>query len=216
MFRRHAAGVAIITANFNGVPFGFTATSVASLSARRPGSRSDMAHTSSSWPAVANTTSSVSNMLGLGEPGLADRFARTSNRFEGDHWALGPHEVPILNDVAGWLIGKVQMRLSFENNAVVVVEVVEGEVGADALRCSTTPAPTASPRRSITRSEPLRRPRGDLLTPMPLRGMGVKCHLGGAEGPLRISCPGRSGRAAPSGPRTVRGWGSPAGARAGP
>jgi flavin reductase (DIM6/NTAB) family NADH-FMN oxidoreductase RutF len=33
--------------------------------------------------------------------------------------------------VAGWLIGKVQMRLSFENNAVVVVEVVEGEVGAD-------------------------------------------------------------------------------------
>ncbi|MCU1522240.1 MAG: flavin oxidoreductase, partial [Arthrobacter sp.] len=36
MFRRHAAGVAIITANHNGVPFGFTATSVASLSAKPP------------------------------------------------------------------------------------------------------------------------------------------------------------------------------------
>lgn len=131
MFRRHAAGVAIITANFNGAPVGFTATSVASLSAKPPRFTFNMARTSSSWPAVANTTYIGVHMLGLENQALADRFARTSNRFEGDHWTLGPHEVPILNDVAGWLIGKVQMRLSFENNAVVVVEVVEGEVGAD-------------------------------------------------------------------------------------
>ena len=131
MFRRHAAGVAIITANYNGVPFGFTATSVASLSAKPPRFTFNMARTSSSWPAVANTTYIGVHMLGLENQQLADRFARTSNRFEGDHWALGPHDVPILSGVAGWLIGKVQMRLSFENNAVVVVEVVEGEVGAD-------------------------------------------------------------------------------------
>ncbi|MET3921892.1 flavin reductase (DIM6/NTAB) family NADH-FMN oxidoreductase RutF [Arthrobacter sp. UYEF20] len=131
MFRRHAAGVAIITANSNGVPFGFTATSVASLSAKPPRFTFNMARTSSSWPAVANTTYIGVHMLGLENQELADRFARTSNRFEGDHWQLGPHEVPILKDVSGWLIGKVQMRLSFENNAVVVVEVVEGEVGED-------------------------------------------------------------------------------------
>ena len=101
MFRRHAAGVAIITANFNGVPFGFTATSVASLSAKPPRFTFNMARTSSSWPAVANTTYIGVHMLGLENQALADRFARTSNRFEGDHWALGPHEVPILNDVAG-------------------------------------------------------------------------------------------------------------------
>ncbi|MCU1553075.1 MAG: flavin oxidoreductase, partial [Arthrobacter sp.] len=93
MFRRHAAGVAIITANYNGVPFGFTATSVASLSAKPPRFTFNMARTSSSWPAVANTTYIGVHMLGLENQDLADRFARTRNRFEGDHWELGPHEV---------------------------------------------------------------------------------------------------------------------------
>jgi len=129
MFRRHAAGVAIITANYNGVPYGFTATSVASLSAKPPRFTFNMARTSSSWPAVANSAYIGVHMLGLENQELAERFARARNRFEGDHWALGPHEVPILKDVSGWLIGKIQMRLSFENNAVVVVEVVAGEVG---------------------------------------------------------------------------------------
>ena len=131
MFRRHAAGVAIITVNYNGVPYGFTATSVASLSAKPPRFTFNMARSSSSWPAVANTTFIGVHMLGLENQELADRFARTKERFAGDHWALGPHEVPILKDVAGWLIGKIQMRLSFENNAVVVVYVVEGVGGED-------------------------------------------------------------------------------------
>lgn len=131
MFRRHAAGVAIITVNFNGKPYGFTATSVASLSAQPPRFTFNMARSSSSWPAVANSSYIGVHMLGLGNRELADRFARARDRFEGDHWAEGPHGVPILKDVAGWLVGKVQMRLSFENNAVVVVEVVDGEVGGD-------------------------------------------------------------------------------------
>ena len=131
MFRRHAAGVAIITVNYNGTPYGFTATSVASLSAQPPRFTFNMARSSSSWPAIANTTHIGVHMLGLDNQELADRFARTKDRFDGDHWELGPHEVPILKDVAGWLIGKIQMRLSFENNAVVVVEVVEGQVGED-------------------------------------------------------------------------------------
>jgi flavin reductase (DIM6/NTAB) family NADH-FMN oxidoreductase RutF len=131
MFRRHAAGVAIITVNYQGEPYGFTATSVASLSAQPPRFTFNMARSSSSWPAVANTTHIGVHMLGLENQELAERFARTKNRFGGDHWELGPHDVPILKDVAGWLIGKIQMRLSFENNAVVVVEVVDGQVGED-------------------------------------------------------------------------------------
>ena len=110
MFRRHAAGVAIITVNYDGVPYGFTATSVASLSAKPPRFTFNMARTSRSWPAVANSAYIGVHMLGLENQELADRFARTRDRFEGDHWALGPHEVPILKDVTGWLIGKIQMR----------------------------------------------------------------------------------------------------------
>ncbi|BCW05518.1 flavin reductase family protein [Paenarthrobacter sp. MMS21-TAE1-1] len=131
MFRRHAAGVAIITANLNGKPFGFTATSVASLSAEPPRFTFNMARSSSSWPAIANANYIGVHMLGLENQALADRFAKTRDRFEGDHWEPGPFDVPILKDVAGWLVGKIQMRLSFENNAVVVVEVVDGQVGDD-------------------------------------------------------------------------------------
>lgn len=131
MFRRHAAGVAIITANLNGKPFGFTATSVASLSAEPPRFTFNMARSSSSWPAVANAEYIGVHMLGLENQALADRFARTRDRFDGDHWEPGPHDVPILKDVSGWLVGKIQMRLSFENNAVVVVEVVDGQVGGE-------------------------------------------------------------------------------------
>jgi flavin reductase (DIM6/NTAB) family NADH-FMN oxidoreductase RutF len=90
-----------------------------------------MARSSRSWPAVANTQYIGVHMLGLENQELAARFASPGNRFEGNHWEIGPHGVPILNDVAGWLIGEVQMRLSFENNAVVVVQVVDGQVGGD-------------------------------------------------------------------------------------
>ncbi len=88
-----------------------------------------MARTSSSWPAVANTNYIGVHMLGLGNRELADRFARSRDRFSGDHWKPGPHGVPLLEGVAAHLIGRISMRLSFENNAVVVAEVEAGEVG---------------------------------------------------------------------------------------
>jgi len=75
MFRRHAAGVAIITVNYKDQPYGFTATSVASLSAQPPRFTFNMARSSRSWPAVANTTYLGVHMLGLDNLQLADRFA---------------------------------------------------------------------------------------------------------------------------------------------
>ena len=88
MFRRHAAGVAIITANLNGKPFGFTATSVASLSAEPPRFTFNMARSSSSWPAVANAEYIGVHMLGLENQALADiaagSFRKTGSMFFGD------------------------------------------------------------------------------------------------------------------------------------
>lgn len=132
VFRRHAAGVAIITSVHEGVQYGFTATSVASLSADPPRFTFNMARSSSSWPAIANSNYIGVHMLGLQNRALADRFARTKDRFEGDHWAEGPHGVPILKDVQAWLVGRIIMRVSFENNAVVVAEVTDGSVEDDA------------------------------------------------------------------------------------
>jgi flavin reductase (DIM6/NTAB) family NADH-FMN oxidoreductase RutF len=132
VFRRHAAGVAILTGEYEGKPFGFTATSVASLSAEPPRFTFNMARSSSSWPAVANSNYIGVHILGQDNRGLADRFARTKDRFSGDHWEAGPYGVPLLKDVHAYLVGKIQMRVSFENNAVVIVEVVEGSLGDEA------------------------------------------------------------------------------------
>lgn len=131
VFRRHAAGVAILTVNYGGRPFGFTATSVASLSAEPPRFTFNMSRTSSSWPAVANSTYLGVHMLGLENRELAERFARTKDRFSGDHWETGPCGVPLLKDVPAYLVGRIELRLSFENNAIVVVEVVDGSLGEE-------------------------------------------------------------------------------------
>lgn len=148
VFRRHAAGVAIITAVYEDVPYGFTATSVASLSAEPPRFTFNMARSSSSWPAVANSNYVGVHMLGLENRALADRFARTKDRFGGDHWEPGPEGVPILKDVQAWLVGKIMMRVSFENNAVVVAEVTGGSL-------ADSGAPLLYHGGRYTRPEPL-------------------------------------------------------------
>ncbi|GGC94435.1 flavin-dependent reductase [Tersicoccus solisilvae] len=125
-FRRHAAGVAIITAMRDGVPYGFTATSVASLSAEPPRLTFNMALTSSSWPAVEAATHLGVHFLGVANQRLADRFARTRDRFDEHNWDLGPLGVPILHDVRGWLVGLIEARMPFDNNAVVVARIVDG------------------------------------------------------------------------------------------
>lgn len=128
VFRRHAAGVAIITAYLDGKPYGFTATSLASLSATPPRFTFNMAQTSSSWPAIARAKFIGVHVLGLENQELADRFARTKDRFEGSHWLLGEHGVPVLKDVPGWLIGRIEARFPFDQNAVVVAQVVGGQI----------------------------------------------------------------------------------------
>ena len=130
-FRHHAAGVAILTAVWDGVPYGFTATSLASLSADPPRFTFNMALSASSWPAVANGEYVGVHLLGLDHAGLATRFARGPDRFSGDHWEPGPFGIPLLKDVRGWLLGRILLRLSFGSNAVVVAEVVDGGIGPD-------------------------------------------------------------------------------------
>src|SRR5258708_1588182 len=75
-FRRHAAGVAIITAlTPDGTPVGFTATSVASLSAVPPLATFNIARSASSWSAIADTDRVVIHMLGVRNRDVAQKLA---------------------------------------------------------------------------------------------------------------------------------------------
>ncbi len=132
-FRRHAAGVAAVTArDTNGKPVGFTATSLASLSAVPPLATFNMARSASSWPAIAETDRLVIHMLGARNRSLAEIMSGdNASRFVGQHWHEGEHGLPILDNVTTWMVGRVIERFIVHNSVVVVVQIESGEVGAD-------------------------------------------------------------------------------------
>lgn len=130
-FRRHAAGVAAITSlGQDGRPVGFTATSLASLSAVPPMATFNMAQVASAWPAMTPGNRVVIHMLGAGTRHLAELMAADNSvRFQGDHWSPGPHGLPVLHGVTAWMVAKIVEVHPVRNNAVVIVEVEEGETG---------------------------------------------------------------------------------------
>jgi flavin reductase (DIM6/NTAB) family NADH-FMN oxidoreductase RutF len=130
-FRRHAAGVVVITAvTAEGKPVGFTATSLASLSAVPPLATFNMAKTASAWPAIVGTDYVAIQTMGARTRHRAERMSGAHDlRFEGDHWTSGPHGLPILTGVTSWMIGRIVERFEVANSAVVVVQIEEGALG---------------------------------------------------------------------------------------
>ncbi|MEN9619929.1 MAG: hypothetical protein RL499_122 [Actinomycetota bacterium] len=130
-FRRHAAGVAVITAlTPEGTPVGFTATSLASLAAEPPLATFNMARTASSWPAIEHTERVAIHMLGQEDFDVAKIMAGdNARRFDGDHWEPGPHGLPILKNVTAWMVGTIVARTFVANNAMVAVQIDEGALG---------------------------------------------------------------------------------------
>ena len=132
-FRRHAAGVAVVTAlDAQGTPVGFTATSLASMSAVPPLATFNMAKSASSWPAINETERVVIHLLGLRNRELAERLSGpNTERFVGDHWRVGPYGLPVLNNVTSWMVGRIVERVTVHNAAVVVAQIEGGGLGED-------------------------------------------------------------------------------------
>lgn len=132
-FRRHAAGVAVVTGRTPaGVPVGFTATSLASLAAVPPLATFNMARISTAWPAVDGTDHVLVHLLGSRNRALADRLSGPhEERFAGDHWHPGPLGLPLLDDVPAWMLGRIVERVPVADNAVVVVRIEDGGLGEE-------------------------------------------------------------------------------------
>ncbi|MDP3209014.1 MAG: flavin reductase family protein [Rhodoglobus sp.] len=132
-FRRHAAGVAAVTSRApDGQPVGFTATSLASLAAAPPLATFNMARISSAWPAMTIGNHVAIHMLGARSKRHADRMAADNAlRFDGEHWKTGPHELPILDGVTAFMVGRIVSVLPVNENAVIVVEIEGGDQGED-------------------------------------------------------------------------------------
>lgn len=132
-FRRHAAGVAVVTGRTpDGSPVGFTATSLASLAAVPPLATFNMARVATAWPAVEHTDHVLVHLLGSRNRALAERLSGPHEaRFAGDHWRPGPLDLPLLDDVPAWMLGRIVERVPVADNAVVVVQIVDGGLGPD-------------------------------------------------------------------------------------
>ncbi len=132
-FRRHAAGVAAVTAlDPDGRPVGFTATSLASLAAVPPLATFNMAQIASAFKAMTVGNHVAIHTLGPRTRHLAQKLAADNAvRFDGDHWTPGPYGVPILAGVTSWLLGRVLEVHPVANNAVVVVQIETGALGPE-------------------------------------------------------------------------------------
>ncbi|MCI0384246.1 flavin reductase family protein [Streptomyces sp. CNQ085] len=129
VFRRHAAGVAVITAHGHGRPAGFTATSLASVAAEPPLISFNIATSSSVWPVVAEAEHVGVHILGEHQRELADTFARPgADRFAPPtRWRRGPHGAPVLEGVLAWTVCAVVARVPTGDHRVVLAEVVAGD-----------------------------------------------------------------------------------------
>ena len=136
-FRRLGAGISVITLlKKDGSPTGFTATSVASLSASPPMATFNMSQTASSWASISPDATVLIHMLSVENRALAEKMAGEANqRFVGDHWSPGPDGLPLLNDTHAWLHARVVQTMEVDFSATVAVRILAGGLGtpADAL-----------------------------------------------------------------------------------
>ncbi len=129
VFRKHAAGVAVITARGEAGPVGFTATSLASVSAEPPMLSFAVGTHSSTWPAIAAGDHVGVHVLGEHQRELAATFARSgADRFGPDTaWREGPEGVPVLEGVPAWTVCKVVARVPAGDHRIVVAELLAGD-----------------------------------------------------------------------------------------
>ncbi|WJV50436.1 flavin reductase family protein [Streptomyces flavofungini] len=127
-FRRHAAGVAVITARGTG-PVGFTATSLTSVSAEPPMVSFGIGTGASSWPAIAVAEHVGVHILGEHQQELAATFARSgADRFGAPtRWFDGPEGVPVLDGVLAWMVCRIVARVPAGDHRVVLAEAVAGD-----------------------------------------------------------------------------------------
>ncbi|MFI5685364.1 flavin reductase family protein [Streptomyces sp. NPDC051636] len=128
-FRRHAAGVAVITARGDAGPVGFTATSLTSVSAEPPLLSFGIGTGASSWPAISEAGHVGVHILGEHQQELAATFARSgADRFGAPTaWREGPEGVPVLDDVLAWLVCRIVGRIAAGDHRIVLAEVLLGD-----------------------------------------------------------------------------------------
>lgn len=133
VFRHHPAGVAVVAMSTPEGPFGFTATSVSSVSAD-PGVLVFSVSAGSSARSVLEDVSSVAvNFLAEDQQQVAEAFARRGvDRFAEVGWQSLPTGEPKLDGVAAWMRGEIDQRIAVGDSLLVTVLVSQSHHRGDA------------------------------------------------------------------------------------
>lgn len=131
VFRRHPAGVVVVTFTDGDLRYGFTATSVISASADPPILTFSIDSGSSSWPALSVVDTLVINFLAASQVEVSARFAtRGIDRFADVGWSPLPTGEPVLDGSAAWVRGRVVQRSAIGRSFLVSVLALDASEGA--------------------------------------------------------------------------------------
>jgi flavin reductase (DIM6/NTAB) family NADH-FMN oxidoreductase RutF len=122
IFRSHAGGVAVVTADAGRGPVGFTATSVVSVSLSPPLVSFALSNESSSFPTLLEASTVVVNFLDADQVGLAGRFASPGvDRFAAPtRWSRLEDGSPVLDEAPSFLHGPIEHRFAVGDHHIIV------------------------------------------------------------------------------------------------
>lgn len=127
VFRRHAAGVAVVTADAGRGAAGITVTSLASLCVEPPLLSFSLSATASAWPHVRDAATAVVHLLGAAHAEIAATFATSGiDRFAAPtRWRRLPTGEPVLDAAAAWLRISIEHRHPAGGSYLVIGRVEE-------------------------------------------------------------------------------------------
>jgi flavin reductase (DIM6/NTAB) family NADH-FMN oxidoreductase RutF len=127
VFRRHAAGVAVVTADAGRGAAGVTVTSLVSLSSDPPLLSFSINATASAWEHLRDADTAVVHLLGADHTDVARTFATSGiDRFGAPtRWGRLPTGEPVLDDAAAWLRVSIEHRHPAGNSHLVIGRVEE-------------------------------------------------------------------------------------------
>ncbi|EYT93167.1 conserved protein of DIM6/NTAB family [Frankia casuarinae] len=134
VFRGHPAGVAVITADAGTGPVGFTATSLASLSAEPPMVVFAISCGASSWPRLRVAETFVVTLLSSQQEEVARRFARSGiDRFASPtRWTRLPTGEPLLDGGRAWLRCSARPPVEAGDHFLIIGQVLEADADPEA------------------------------------------------------------------------------------
>ncbi|BCJ40113.1 hypothetical protein GCM10010168_29710 [Actinoplanes ianthinogenes] len=121
-------GVAVVTTVHGGHDVGLTINSFTSVSLVPPLVLWCLRRDSRCHPAFVTTPRFAVNVLAAGQRELAERFAGPGDRFRGIASRPGPEGLPLLEDVAAYLICRTRRLIPAGDHVILIGEVVGHEM----------------------------------------------------------------------------------------